>query len=373
MTFDPEQIAEELTADLSPGRRTDTEPSLPTVQFERASQVTPQPVDWLAPRRIPFSAVTALAGYPGEGKTLMAADMCARFTRGREILGGVHDPGNVVWIGSEESTEHAVVPRLEAMDADLDRVLVCRTAFTMPSGLGALHKAMEESKPGLVILDPLGSSVDPDINANSDFEMRKALAPLALLAATSKAAIVMLVHLNKGSTGGGMAMLRVGGSIGIAGVSRSMLLLAKHPDDPPDTSLRYVAHAKSNFGKKADAAVMQIKSRIGTSWPRLEWQPDRRDVSAEDLLGNGMSQEQREQVVDAEKWARDALLEQGSQTAFQLFQAARAVGFSQGVVRSALRRVPAEFYKDPFKKAWCWRIKVDEPSFAQESEDFPVE
>ena len=79
----------------------------------------------------------------------------------------------------------------------------------------------------LVTLDPLVAFIDDGINTHRDHHVRRVLAPLADLAESTGAAVVVVIHTNKGE--GNDPLMRISGSIGFSGAARSVLLAA---DDP---------------------------------------------------------------------------------------------------------------------------------------------
>jgi hypothetical protein len=70
----------------------------------------------------------------------------------------------------------------------------------------------------------------PEVSANNDQSVRMALMPLAALAAETDACVLLVRHLRK--SGGASAIYRGSGSIGIVGVVRTGLMIARHPDVP---------------------------------------------------------------------------------------------------------------------------------------------
>ena len=48
----------------------------------RASQLEVRPIEWLWPGRVPQGALTALAGEPGLGKSLLSLWLASRLSRG---------------------------------------------------------------------------------------------------------------------------------------------------------------------------------------------------------------------------------------------------------------------------------------------------
>lgn len=83
-----------------------------------AAEIEPKQIEWLWPGRIPANAITVLAGDPGLGKSLLTIELAARLTRGRLAP----KPSSVVMLTAEDSLAHVVRPRLEAANADIERV-----------------------------------------------------------------------------------------------------------------------------------------------------------------------------------------------------------------------------------------------------------
>jgi hypothetical protein len=50
--------------------------------------VAPEPLHWLWPGRIPLGKLTLIAGDPGEGKSLLTADLAARVSTGSQFPDG---------------------------------------------------------------------------------------------------------------------------------------------------------------------------------------------------------------------------------------------------------------------------------------------
>src|SRR5690242_16558239 len=91
---------------------------------EPFSDLQTEQLDWLWPNRFAFGTLAMLEGDPGEGKSLIALDLCARLSTGRSMPDGMPAPGVVgsIVLQSEDSYTHVALPRLRAMDADESRV-----------------------------------------------------------------------------------------------------------------------------------------------------------------------------------------------------------------------------------------------------------
>ncbi len=88
-----------------------------------ASDVNPQPVNWLWEGWLPRGKLTILGGQPGQGKTTIAMALAARTTTGGQFPGGgTCEPGNVLIWSTEDDPGDTLTPRLMAANADIKRI-----------------------------------------------------------------------------------------------------------------------------------------------------------------------------------------------------------------------------------------------------------
>ncbi len=240
-----------------------TDPTGPVLV--RLSDVTPERVDWAWPGRLALGKVTVLDGDPGAGKSTIALDIAARITTGSDMPDGGPgiDPAGVVVCSAEDGLADTIRPRLEAVGADLARVVSLtigdiggERSIAIPDDLGALETAVSNFQAGLVIIDPLMAHLPGSVNSYRDQDVRRALGPLALLGERTGAAILVIRHLTKAT--GGSPVYRGGGSIGIIGAARTALLAAPEPDDETGAR-RVLAVVKSNLAPVASALTYLIE------------------------------------------------------------------------------------------------------------------
>jgi hypothetical protein len=224
--------------------------ALSTVEAER--------VDWLWVGFVPLGKVTVLDGDPGVGKSVLVTDLAARVTTCRPMPGeelATVPASRVLHLVAEDGIADTLRPRYEAAGADLDLVEAVDTVATaegnderlvvIPDDLARLERRVVDGGCRLVIVDVFAAFVSSDLNVYRDQDVRRATTPLSKLAERTGCSIVLVRHLNKSSDG--PALYRGGGSIGIAGAARSVLLAAPHPDD--DTT-RVLAAVKSNLAPR---------------------------------------------------------------------------------------------------------------------------
>src|SRR5207248_480813 len=154
--------------------------------------------------------------------------------------------GSVIMIAPEDGAEDTIKPRMEAAGGDPAQVLLLNTVesldirdikkvniyerpFSLSHDLHELEKAIKQTKAILVILDPLMAVLGRSIDSSRDQDVREVLTPLAQLAEREGCAILIIRHLNKGTSDN--LLYRGAGSIGIIGAARMGLLVAHDPND----------------------------------------------------------------------------------------------------------------------------------------------
>jgi putative DNA primase/helicase len=225
------------------------------VRSVRAADVKPQPVDWVWKPRIAAGGITILAGVPGVGKSLLVAYLAGHGSR----AGLDATPFSSLLLGAEDTLEHVVRPRLEAVGADLDRVELVDDMVSLPDQAGELDELVSRKQPRLIVIDPITAYLGRGVNSWKDDSIRGALGPLQEMARRRSAAVVLVAHLNKSQDGD--PLRRIGGSVGLAAIARSALLVGRDPHDPDGDSgnRRVVAHIKSNLGEHAPSLLYAIE------------------------------------------------------------------------------------------------------------------
>lgn len=204
--------------------------SLDTVKEEAAM--------WFWRDRILGGTVTILEGRKGSGKSTLAAAMAAAVTGGPRLPDqrGLMAPQAVLWIGTEESTASAVVPRLRAAGAQTTRCyrppVDDRTGMPrriqLPGDTGFLADTIGSLRVGLVICDPWTSCVSPSVDMHQEAAIRGTLEPLAQIADDADCVILLIRHLRKSGRGG--ALDQGLGGVGVGNIARSILRADRHPD-----------------------------------------------------------------------------------------------------------------------------------------------
>jgi AAA domain len=236
---------DDLRAAQRNGHRT-----IPPAELHRIvlDTVRMEPVEFLVPGRVPYRGVTLIVGDPGLGKSTwtcyVAADASHHTT--------------VAMVNAEDSLPAVVVPRLRAAGANLARIEALSATvegtdriITLPGDVALIEEFVVDTGSRLIVLDPLMAFVSERVDTNQDHAIRRALAALADMADRRDVAVLVAGHLNKDEQKS--LVYRVGGSIGLVGAARSILLFARDPDDPEGMHghRRLLAHAKTNWSALA--------------------------------------------------------------------------------------------------------------------------
>ena len=274
----------------------------------KLSEVETQQVDWLWQRRIPLGKITLLDGDPGMGKSLLAINIAACVSTGQPMPDGAPGKqGNVILIAPEDAAEDTIKPRVEAAGGDPSRVLLLDNVedldirdtkkiniherpFSLARDLKILEAAIKQTNTMLVVLDPLMALLGRSIDSSRDQDIREVLTPLAQVAERTACAILIIRHLNKGSSDN--ILYRGSGSIGIIAVARIGLLVAHDPDDEQK---RVFATIKNNLSKIAPNLSYQIAENERGA-PYIEWLGENHHATST-LLRPGSNQSYERQEI----------------------------------------------------------------------------
>lgn len=330
----------------------------------RCADLRPARVSWLWYPYLPRGKLAVLDGDPGTGKSFATIDLAARLSGvapwpddSKTIAG----PASVLLLSAEDDANDTIQPRLAAAGANLERVHVLAAAglgsgdlLQIPRDLANLHALIREREAALVVIDPMMAFFPPEVSANSDQAIRTALTPLASVAATTGATILLVRHLRK--AGGASAIYRGAGSIGIMGAVRTGLMIALHPDDP---DLRVLAMTKTNIGPLGRSLGFRLATNAANGQTTLEWTGPL-DLGADDLCGGGPPTRAGQRTRGrAAEWLRE-FLANGPRRSTEVYEAARLAGFADRTLNRAKEAVGvrSEAIKQGEQLEWWWHDPV---------------
>ncbi len=338
----------------------EAEPLVSTSVLVRLDTVKAERVSWLWPGRIPYGKLTVIDGDPGKGKSALSVDLAARMTAGHSMPGETvgQKPAGVVLLTAEDGLADTVRPRLQAAGGDASRV-VALDGVRLPSGacrmptladVENIRDAIVAVQARLVIIDPIMAYLGTK-DGHKDQDVRSIAHPVAHLAEETGAAVVLIRHLTKSEKAN--PIYRGGGSIGIAGAARSVLLVASDREDP---ELRVLASVKSNLSAPPPSLSYRLVPEGDVV--RVAWEGPV-DVTAAALLAAQGSDEEAGGRGGAEAFLSE-LLAEGPCSSKDVFRQAREAGISEITLKRAkaslgikAHKLGGRFGGDP---GWCWEM-----------------
>lgn len=348
----------------------------PRVELITASSIVPTPIAWIWQGHLARGKVHILGGKPASGKTTLALSMAATITRGAAWPDGTRcKPGEVVIWSGEDDPADTLVPRLIAAGADLSRVHFVSAvndgkeavpfdpAAHMPALMTRICTIPDLA---LLIVDPVVSAVAGDSNKNA--EVRRALQPLAELAAQTGCAVLGITHFTKG-TAGRDPVERLTGSLAFGALARVVLVAVKEEDskDPGTAGAtgddrRILLRAKSNIGPDGGGFQYSFEQCGLPDHPDFFASVVRWGAavvgSARELLANAEGEQAADQgssLSEAMGWLED-LLDGGPLEQKQVKAEAVRAGQAWATVRRAKKRIGVKARKQGMQGGWVWEL-----------------
>lgn len=352
------------------------------VLLTRASDLAPEPIDWLWDGWLAAGKMHVFGGAPGTGKTTISMGLAATVTTGgrwpdgtRALIGNV-----VIWSGEDDPAD-TLIPRLAQSGADLSRAFfigdVCedgeRRAFDPARDIEPLRRKLAEvGDVLLLIVDPIVSAIAGDSHKNA--EVRRGLQPLADLAASMRCALLGITHFSKG-TGGRDPVERLTGSLAFGALARVVLVAAKHQEEGEDgRTVRLFCRAKSNIGPDDGGFEYELRqgeldSHPGIFASAVHW-GNAVEGAARELLATADATDDdsdASSVVDAKRFLAD-LLADGPMRAGDVFKDAEGAGYSRRAIQRAANKLNARREKQGMKGGWLWALPKN-PDPPEDAED----
>jgi hypothetical protein len=334
--------------------------------FIRLSDVTPQKIQWLWHGRIPMGKITIIDGDPDNGKSSITVDWAARVSRGMPFPGETQkrQARCVVMMCGEDDLSDTLVPRLDAAGADRARIVTLALAkdiegmplpLSFPDDLNRIRDAVIKTKAALVVIDPFMAFLSTRIQSHNDASVRQATTPLAHLMGELRCAAVLVRHLNKNS-GETNALYRGGGTVGLGGAARSVLMVAPHPSGDPQEKV--LARVKNNLTAQRSAIGYRLEvSPTDPDHPVVKWLSEV-DVDTNALLGKRDARKEAPLRDECETVIHE-LLKDGPMPAKEITGLLRERDFTNSTIRNAAEKIGVEkhaIYKDGKVEHWEWRL-----------------
>ncbi len=331
----------------------------------RLADVDATPVSWLWPGRIAIGKLTLIAGDPGLGKSFLTLDIAARLSRGVAWPDGA--PGNgcggTVLLSAEDDPGDTIRPRLDAANADLERIALLSAVrgrdatggmAERPVNLAADLADVERAIDGvpdckLFVVDPVSAylgETDSHVNA----EVRAVLAPLSKLAARKGVALIAVTHLRKGD---GPAVYRAIGSLAFVAAARAAWAVAKDPDDEGGRR-RLFLPMKSNIAPDATGLAYELRTGLNGA-AVVAWGASAVTLPADDALAPRRQSGGDGAIEEAVAWLRERLAD-GPQPGIDVKAGAKADGIAPRTLDRAKYRLGVVAAPDGYRGPWVWRL-----------------
>lgn len=312
-------------------------------QVEYYSQVRARRVEWLWYPYVPYGKLTVIQGDPGEGKSTLILNIAALLSTGKPMPDGslVESPQTIIYQCAEDSVEDTVKPRLVAAGADCDKIaFIVEDDIALTLTDERIENAIKQTGARLVILDPIQAFIPPDSDMLNATKMRSTMRKLAGVAEKYQCAIVLIGHMNK--AGAGKNMYRGLGSIDIAAIARSILMVARDEANP---QIRYVFPVKSSLAPEGSA----IGFRIGTD-SRIEWlgkmDIDQKQLTEDSGIKLGKSALAQRYILE--------LLGEGDMLGKDVYARIAELGIKSRTVETAKKELGIVTYRKG--NAWYWKL-----------------
>ena len=230
------------------------------------SKLEVKPVNWLWYPYIARGKLTLVRGDPGVGKTFFCTYLISCVSSGSPFYMSQTDnltaPQFAMYQTAEDGCDDTILLRLVSMQPPPDlhhiRTYDERIRPLQLSDTRLLEEIMSDTRPAIMIFDPLQAYIGAGIDLNKANEVRPVLRGVQDLAEKYECAVVIIEHNGKDTKKS--AIGRGLGSIDITGAARSVLGLYKNPLNEKQRALY---HIKSNLADNGDAILFHIDDQAG--------------------------------------------------------------------------------------------------------------
>ena len=310
--------------------------------FEYYSAVIPRKVDWLWYPYIPYGKITVLQGDPGEGKSTFILNVAALLTRGEKMPDGTGggQAQKVIYQCAEDDVADTIKPRLVAAGADCDKIAyIIDDHGELTFEDARIEETIEKTGARLIVIDPLQAFLVQETDMQSAARMRVSLRKIADVASRYQCAVVLVGHMNKAH--GGKNLYRGLGSIDIAAIARSVLMILRDNGEP---TTRYMIPIKASLAPEGAA--------IGFTFAdgKFKWL-GRCNVDLGSLDEGGLFPS--EKLMRAKAYLIQALKE-GDMPSTKIFEMLESIGIKKRTVKSAKKEARIQAYRK--NNTWYWRL-----------------
>lgn len=342
----------------------------PRILLTCAKDVQPERVEWLWEGYLPFGKIVGLDGRAGLGKSTLVMDLIARASQGGPMPydGHTFEPVTVLIAGVEDGWGDTIRPRLDAAEADLARVHFVMPhrpdhIVTIPGDVMELIEAAKKKGAKWLHIDAIMQMLDSDVEANSDHEVRRALATLGQAASAAGILVTFIRHPRKAAA---LAVNAGGGSVAFTALARVQLFLGAHPEDKDGhirEARRVLAVTKANLTAQPDSLAFMVESAPNGAG-RINWLGPV-NVAADELANPVISRTKDEKARPKAQAVQflEAELAEGARVPVNTLKArARKAGLAwRTVERAASQELGVTKERKGFGGGGIWSLPVEDP------------
>ncbi len=318
--------------------------------YQLYSSVSQQEVEWLWYPYIAYGKITLLQGDPGDGKSTCMINIAAALSSGSLLPSGekIEHPQAVIYQCAEDNASDTIKPRLVQAGADCDKVaFITDDAAELSLSDGRIEDTIQKLKARLLILDPVQAFIPQDADMQNAAKMRAVLRQLGIVAEKHHCAVVLIGHMTKSNSG--KSLYRGLGSIDIAAVARSVLMISRDKKNP---EIRYLSQIKNSLAPEGDSFAFVMHPEVGFQWLGKCL----RAGDGDDYFTNVDSVRRKSKIEQAKEYLR-LMLSVDDDASKDVIAKIKKMGIGERTVRSAVKEIGVYAYRKD--NAWYWHMGKD--------------
>ena len=335
------------------------------------STVEARKASYLISPYLPRGMLVVMGGVSGMGKTWLALSWAAAVSKGQRLpfqrYFEAAPPAGFVYYFTQENDPNTVIrPRLDLMDANLDKILIQAQSGAAydPITLNdhRLDEATQLYPPALIIFDPIQSYLGAKVEMNKANEVRPILDWLGDYCKRHDCTTILVSHMSKPGMGNSSALDRLLGSSDFRNAARSIIIVG---GDPEDKESRVFAHAKNSIGIPGPSQRYHIDGTRGVVYD------GECDLTADDLVKQAQPGTRAKPAVTLTQ-ARKMLEELLGADGFATIEQIETLQMTAGVSQATFYRVKKEMAlqtisigRPPKRQTWWLLPEVDAEKFKQ--------
>ena len=307
------------------------------LNFDRDIKTTS--IDWLWNPYIPYGKITIVQGDPGSGKTMMASKILSELSNGNSLgnLDEKIEPIVSIYLTGEDGLGDTIKPRLEMFNADCKYIYsIDDTDSPLTMKDKRIEDAIEKTNARVLVLDPIQAYLGTQVDMHRANEVRPVLKHLGGIADKYNVAVLLIGHMNKGSS---KAMYRGLGSVDFAAYARSILTIGKVKDKE---DVRAIIHTKSSLAPAGPSLAFSLTEQDGFTWL------GEYEISESDLFEGGSGTSKLTQAIGL----IDSLLKNGPISTNDVMQEAKKQGIGKTTMNAA--KVKNNIKSVRMNDVWYW-------------------